>query len=74
MENSEQDPTFATDRRIFLTEAELAARWRHSLRSLQRWRSEGTGLSGVRIGRRVVYRITDIEAFEARARETDPGA
>ena len=28
---------------VFLTEAELAARWRHSLRSLQRWRADGNG-------------------------------
>ena len=50
---------------VFLTEAELAARWRHSLRSLQRWRADGSGLPYLRIGRRIVFRITDVEAFEA---------
>ena len=50
---------------VFVTEAELADRWRHSLRSLQRWRADGNGPPHVRIGRRVVFRITDIEAFEA---------
>jgi hypothetical protein len=50
---------------VFITEAELAARWRHSLRSLQRWRADGNGPLHLRIGRRVVFRITDVEAFEA---------
>ena len=50
---------------VFLTEAELAARWRHSLRSLQRWRADGNGPPYLRIGRRIVFRITDVEAFEA---------
>ena len=48
-----------------MTEAELAARWRHSLRSLQRWRADGNGPPYLRIGRRIVFRITDVEAFEA---------
>ncbi len=55
------------DRRVFMTEAELAARWLHSLRSLQRWRGFGKGPRPIRIGRRVIYRIADVEAFEARA-------
>lgn len=50
---------------VFLTEAELASRWRHSRRSVQRWREDGNGPPWVRIGRRIVYRITDVEAFEA---------
>ena len=60
-----------TDRtsRWFLTEAELADRWRHSVRSLQRWRAAGKGLPYLTIGRRVVYSISDVKAFEAR-RET----
>jgi hypothetical protein len=52
-------------RPVFMTEAELAERWRHSLRSLQRWRAEGNGPPHLRIGRRIVFRITDVEAFEA---------
>lgn len=50
---------------IFLTEAELAARWRHSLRTLQRWRAAGYGPPYLRIGSRIVYRRAAIEAFEA---------
>ncbi|MCB1503123.1 MAG: helix-turn-helix domain-containing protein [Bauldia sp.] len=49
---------------VFLTEAELAERWRHSLRTLQRWRMNGKGPRSIRIGRRTVYRISDVEAFE----------
>ena len=52
--------------RYFMTEEELAARWRHSLRSLQRWRADGNGPKHTRIGRRVVFRVADIEAFEAK--------
>jgi hypothetical protein len=50
---------------VFITEAELAARWRHSLRSVQRWREDGSGPPWILIGRRIVYRIGDVEAFEA---------
>ncbi|MCB1503218.1 MAG: helix-turn-helix domain-containing protein [Bauldia sp.] len=53
-----------------MTEAELAARWRHSLRTLQRWRAAGYGPPHVRIGNRVVFRVSDVEAFEAN-READ---
>lgn len=51
--------------RLFITEAELAERWRHSLRSMQRWRADGNGPKYTRIGRRIVFRLSDVEAFEA---------
>jgi hypothetical protein len=54
------DPT------VFLTELELACRWRHSPRSLQRWRAAGKGPPYLKVGRRVIYRISVIEAEEAR--------
>ena len=57
--------SFQSQGLVFLTEAELAARWRHSLRSLQRWRADGNGPPYLRIGRRIVFRIADVEAFEA---------
>ena len=50
---------------IFISEVALAERWLHSIRSLQRWRASGTSLPFVRIGRRIVYRLADVEAFEA---------
>lgn len=49
----------------YLTERELARRWRHSQRTLQRWRAEGKGVTSLRIGRRIVYRLEDVLRFEA---------
>jgi hypothetical protein len=49
----------------YLTETELAERWRLSPRSLQRWRSKGTGPAFIRVGhRRVVYKLGDVETYE----------
>ncbi len=48
-----------------LNQVELSRRWRLSPRTLERWRSEGTGPSYLKVGGRVVYRWEDIEAFEA---------
>ena len=57
-----------------LLEAELAARWRLSERTLQRWRGSGQGPGFLRIGnKRIVYRLIDIEAFEAAARHVEGG-
>lgn len=49
----------------FLTEQELARRWRCSTRSLQRWRKAGGALPHVRIGKRILYRLRDVETAEA---------
>ncbi|HMQ94294.1 MAG TPA: helix-turn-helix domain-containing protein [Amaricoccus sp.] len=51
--------------RPHLVEDELAQRWRLSTRTLQRWRRDSTGPAYLRLGRRIVYRLSDIEAFEA---------
>lgn len=48
-----------------LNQAELAARWNISHRTLERWRWTGDGPQFIKIGGRVVYRLEDIEAFEA---------
>jgi len=48
-----------------LNQAELAERWRLSEGSLERWRCEGIGPVFLKIKGRVVYRIEDVEAFEA---------
>ncbi len=47
-----------------LDEKALAARWPVSRRTLQRWRQEGKGPPYVKLGRRVAYRLADIEAWE----------
>jgi hypothetical protein len=47
------------------TQIDLARRWRISPRTLERWRWEGKGPRYLKLGGRVVYRLEDIEAFEA---------
>ncbi len=51
-----------------VTEDQLASRWLVSTRTLQRWRQRCVGPAYLRLGQRVVYRLTDIDAFEAAAR------
>lgn len=54
-----------------INQVELSRRWRLSPRTLERWRYRGTGPQYLKVGGRVVYRLDDIEAFEAeRLRET----
>lgn len=58
-----------------LNQIELAARWNISHRTLERWRWTGEGPQFIKIGGRVVYRLEDVEAFEAnqlRASTADP--
>lgn len=47
---------------------ELAARWRMSTRTLDRWRAERYGPGWLVLGGRILYRVEDVEAFEARHR------
>ena len=49
-----------------LNQIELSDRWGISHRTLERWRWLGEGPPYLKIGGRVVYRLEDIEAFEAR--------
>lgn len=49
---------------IHLRENDLAKRWCLSLRTLQRWRIEGQGPPHLKLGGRVVYRLSDVEAYE----------
>lgn len=51
-----------------LKQRDLANRWNISPRTLERWRWTGEGPAYVKIGGRVVYRLEDIEAFEASRR------
>jgi len=48
-----------------LTQQDVARRWRISPRTLERWRWQGEGPRFLKIGGRVVYRLLDVEAFEA---------
>jgi len=48
-----------------LRQTNLATRWNLSPRTLERWRWTGEGPAYLKIGGRVVYRLEDIEAYEA---------
>lgn len=48
----------------FLTPELLAQRWNINPATLSQWRWNGRGPLFVKIGRRVLYRLEDIEAFE----------
>lgn len=43
----------------------LADRWLISPRTLEQWRWQGRGPRYLKIGGRVIYRPSDVEAFEA---------
>ena len=43
----------------------LAERWLVSPRTLEQWRWKGEGPRFLKLGGRVIYRLADIEAFEA---------
>ncbi len=55
-----------------LTQHELAQRWRISPRTLERWRWLQEGPQFLKIGGRVVYRLEDVEAYEAEKRQEMP--
>ncbi|PVE25801.1 DNA-binding protein [Microvirga sp. KLBC 81] len=48
-----------------LNQLDLARRWSMSPRTLERWRWTGEGPRFLKVGKRVVYRLDDIETFEA---------
>ena len=48
-----------------LSEKLLARRWGLSHRTLERWRHDAHGPAYLKVGGRVIYRIEDIEAYEA---------
>jgi hypothetical protein len=48
-----------------LNQFELARRWAMSPRTLERWRWLGQGPQYLKIGGRVVYRLDDVEVYEA---------
>lgn len=51
---------------IALTENELAVRWGLSVKTLRRWRQESLGPIFCKLGARVTYLISEVEAFERR--------
>jgi hypothetical protein len=54
-----------------LDQKNLAERWLISARTLEQWRWQGRGPRYLKIGGRVVYRLSDVEAFEAASIHTN---
>lgn len=50
--------------KVAYNETELAKRWGISPKTLQRWRSEGRGPRYLKLSKRVVYPVDEIEACE----------
>ena len=48
-----------------LHQVELARRWQISPRTLERWRWLQQGPAYLKVGGRVVYRLCDVESYEA---------
>ncbi len=61
----DNDPIPLPRQVLHLNQIQLGRRWSLSPRTLERWRFHGTGPSYLKVGGRVLYRIVDIEAFEA---------
>ena len=59
---------------LFLMPAELARRWRRSGQTLANWRSRRVGPPYIKLGRRVLYRLSEIEAVERGATYSRPEA
>ena len=49
----------------YLRQDDLAERWQISPRTLERWRWSGDGPRFLKVSGKVLYRIEDIEAYEA---------
>jgi hypothetical protein len=50
---------------IHLTAEELATRWHVHLGTLANQRTSGSGCPYIKLGKRVLYRLKDVEDFEA---------
>lgn len=57
-----------------LNQVELSRRWSLSPRTLEAWRWRGEGPAYLKIRGRILYRLQDVEAFEAASLVTVSGA
>jgi hypothetical protein len=57
-----------------LNQRELAERWNVSQRTLERWRWVGDGPQFLKLGGRVVYRVEDVERYEAEQLRSHTGS
>ncbi len=62
---AEATAKYSSANRVFLTQLEASSYLRLSPRTLERHRVEGTGSRFVKLGRRVLYRRSDLDAWAA---------
>ncbi len=55
----------------WLTTEELAEKVDRSPATVRYWRAQGTGPVGVRVGRRVAYRASDVDAWLQALRDAE---
>ena len=68
MNYNDRNKDRSLDDGMLVSQRTLAARWKKSTRTLQRWRAERYGPAWLLIGGSVLYREVDILAFESRMR------
>lgn len=50
---------------VYLTQRDLATRYRLSVRTIERWRADRYGPAWITIGASIRYRMSDVLAWEA---------
>ena len=64
----------ASDPMRHLNQIDLARRWRISPRTLERWRWLKQGPAYLKVGNHVVYRLEDVQGYEAEQRRSSSPA
>lgn len=54
-----------TERPVYITQQELAARWKVTVRTLERWRGKRYGPTWITLGGSIRYRMSDVLVWEA---------
>ncbi len=54
----------------YLTPQQLAKRWLFSHKTLEKWRYQGIGPRYTKVGKRLLYAMPDIVAFEQQGRNS----
>ncbi|MFX4294080.1 helix-turn-helix domain-containing protein [Streptomyces bohaiensis] len=57
-------PPSETGHEVFLTTEQVAARYRRKPQTIRYWRMKGLGPSYLRLGKRVLYALTELHRFE----------
>ncbi len=60
--------------RIAMDETELATRWKLSVKTVRRWRQIDLGPIFCKLGSRVVYLVSEVEAYERRVSRNSTSA